>query len=689
MKWSKGPIRILSVVVAICEAQLVNSAPSYPKDYLPNLLHKSHRRDSNNPNDQSWIKTWAAVGDSYAAGIGAGERLGGLGDYFCSRTNESYPNLINSDNRLGDPASRTFTFWACSGAKTPSVANTQVASLKDNSQQMITISTGGNDIGLVDILNHCIFQWNPSAFSTCNSYLKSAQETIDSDGFSNDLDALLDKAKGKLTADGIAYWTGYAQFFGVDDNQCDSVTWSFFFAFFRREYLTLERRTAMNSLVINVNRKILEAVQRAGDQFVFVDYDSYYQSTLARFCEKGYAEPFGNREGLLFYEYYTDDTVDPDTPDGKTSPPGRSGNPVMDGTFEGDINAMVKEFTKNNGSDVESKFLEAPLGNAQVNTNPSPEQKDVGVQVSVLPDSYGRVLHPRRGGHTLISNLVLWHMQAQRAKKLNQHVPDQTTDGDSCPKDAGPALPTPRCGEGSIAAEDSIVAMKQPGIETAYKSFCTEMDGVVVDTPERTSDVAPPPVQHSYGPDGTGEWNTDTQSIYLKVTLVDNHADSCFNGEYTLVDSDCRRALAALNDGCDTNTVTEKHGGTYNYRCLKYTLSGTGTPKYAPGWCGLHIIQYQKPDPSTDAYKFDIVMKDANGMVIGNTLGAQDARSPVSVAGFGGQLPNQLIVTAGAVDADPVRFAYGSQSWDSNDGSRCGMGAYDSGSRNGDCGFSC
>ena len=45
-----------------------------------------------------------------------------------------------------------------------------------------------------------------------------------------------------------------------------------------------------------------------------------------------------------------------------------------------------------------------------------------------------------------------------------------------------------------------------------------------------------------------------------------------------------------------------------------------------------------------------------------NTLGPQDARSPVSVAAFGGQLPNQLIVTAGEVDKDPVKFAYGGQS---------------------------
>ena len=575
------------------------------------------------------------------------------------------------------------------GATTPSVTKDQVAKLSDQSQQVITVSTGGNDVGLVDILDHCIFQWNPSVFSTCSYYLTIAQNMIDSDSYAKDLDSLLDTAKGKLTSDGTIYWIGYAQYFGTDDNQCDSVTWSFFWSYFRREYLTLDRRQSMNTLVVNVNQKIKDAVQRAGDQVVFVDYDAYYESTLARFCEKGYSESFGNREGLLFYEYYTDDTVDPDTPDGKTSAAVRSGNPVMDGTFEGDINARVNAFMKNNASSAQIELAVAPVGTNKPDTNPSPDQEQVGIQTSIIPDSYARVFHPRRGGHTLISNLVLWNMQVQKAKKSNQKLPAEVIDGDTCPKDAGPPPSTPQCGQGSIAPKDSIVAMKQPGIATAYNSFCTSNDGVLIHLPDSNVEDAPPPVASSFGPDGTGDPKSDQQGIYLKATLVDEHADGCVNDEYKLVNADCQTAFAALNDGCDTDTRTQKHGGTYDYRCIKYTLSGTGTPKYAPGWCGLHIIQYQKPDPSKDAYKVDVAMKDKNGMVIGNTLGAVDASKAVNVAGFGGQLAHELVVTTGAVDNDPVTFAYGDQSWSSSDGSRCSMGDYDSGSRNGDCGFNC
>jgi hypothetical protein len=40
------------------------------------------------------------------------------------------------------------------------------------------------------------------------------------------------------------------------------------------------------------------------------------------------------------------------------------------------------------------------------------------------------------------------------------------------------------------------------------------------------------------------------------------------------------------------------------------------------------------------------------------------------------------------MDADPVTFAYGGQSWDSND-SRCSVGAYDRGTREMDCRWEC
>lgn len=676
-----------AVLLASSLVDLAFCAPSSPSNYLPSLFRRHQRRDNADPEDQSWIKSWAAVGDSYAAGIGAGQRLGGIGDYFCSRSEQSYPNLMNTDERFGQGTDRKFTFWACSGAKTPDITSSQVAKLDDKSQQLITVSSGGNDVGLVDILNHCIFQWNPSIFSSCSFYLTQAQTTIDSDDYAKSLDDLLNTAKAKLTDDGTVYWTSYAQFFGTDDNQCDSVTWSFLWSFFRREYLTLDRRQSMNELVVNVNKKISEAVGRAGDQAVFVDFDKYYTDTQGRYCEAGYPESFGNRAGLLLYEYYTDDGADPNTADGQSAST-RSGNLVMNGTFEGDINAMVQEY-QNANSNATFSIEQSPIGSdaSTVQTNASPEQADVGTQASVIPDSYGRVFHPRPGGHALISSLIFYNMGVRRAKQLNQPVPAQDVTQDTCPVGSGPVEQKPVCGTGSVAPADSIVAMSQPAIETAYQAFCDANDGVTIDQPD-TASVFAHPDRTTYGPDGTGDAIDKRQNIVLTVTTVDPDVDGCPGSNYVIKADDCKTAFSSLNNGCNTDTRTEKQGGIFNYRCLKYNLSGTGTAKYKPGYCGLHITHYQKPDPSKDGYTIEVLLKDADSMIFGNTLGVVDARGPVSVKGFGGQLPSDLVVTTGDVDDDPVRFAYGDQSWDSNS-DQCSMGAYDSGKREGDCGFNC
>ncbi|KAK2802248.1 hypothetical protein FQN50_007429 [Emmonsiellopsis sp. PD_5] len=117
------------------------------------------------------------------------------------------------------------------------------------------------------------------------------------------------------------------------------------------------------------------------------------------------------------------------------------------------------------------------------------------------------------------------------------------------------------------------------------------------------------------------------------------------------------------------------------------STGGEDTLDYSPGWCGIHITQYQKNDrdnPNPD-YRFDISIKDHQGQEIGRADFADGSKN----IDIFSALPWVLIVTAGDEDSDPVSFAYSDQSWDSNDESRCSMGKYDSGNRDGDCGFSC
>jgi hypothetical protein len=76
-----------------------------------------------------------------------------------------------------DTKDADFAFIACSGAKIPAITD-QAASL-DGGQQMITISTKGNDAGLTDALNNCVFTFKGFLSSNCDKTLDNIQTFID------------------------------------------------------------------------------------------------------------------------------------------------------------------------------------------------------------------------------------------------------------------------------------------------------------------------------------------------------------------------------------------------------------------------------------------------------------------------------------------------------------------------------
>lgn len=135
------------------------------------------------------------------------------------------------------------------------------------------VSAGGNDIGLVDILNDCIFGWKVVGYSSdrCDKTLAKTQSLIDNE-LPGSLDNLLTAAKAKLTpTTGRIYYTAYAQFVG-SSSQCDSVYWNFWPLDQYAQALTTDRRNQMNTLATNVNKAIQAAVARAGSQVIYVDY---------------------------------------------------------------------------------------------------------------------------------------------------------------------------------------------------------------------------------------------------------------------------------------------------------------------------------------------------------------------------------------------------------------------------------
>lgn len=110
--------------------------------------------------------------------------------------------------------------------------------------------------------------------------------------------------------------------------------------------------------------------------------------------------------------------------------------------------------------------------------------------------------------------------------------------------------------------------------------------------------------------------------------------------------------------------------------------STSGGSNYTPGWCGVHVTQHQKENPSDPSshYHLDVTIYDGAQKEIGKVTN-QDAPAGQGV-GVTSALPWVLIVTAQKVDKDAVLFNYSDQSWGSNDQEQhCDFGKYDSGNR--------
>lgn len=203
----------------------------------------------------------------------------------------------------------------------------------------------------------------------------------------------------------------------------------------------------MNTLVQNMNKALSAAVARAGDGVTFIDYDKYFVESKGRFCENTYPEMNGNRYGLLFHEWSTDDTKSPT--DGQVTqqaPTSLTVTPslVMNGTFEGQINDLYRRARAANSSMKTAVAFNTAGGSPpDVKTlNPTDDQLVSGYSSNLVPDAYGRVFHPRANGHSLIANLVLYHIMADNAAKLKVSWPPEDVTKDTCPAQNSAAPPS-------------------------------------------------------------------------------------------------------------------------------------------------------------------------------------------------------------------------------------------------------
>jgi lysophospholipase L1-like esterase len=110
---------------------------------------------------------YAALGDSYSSGVGAGDYDSASG--ACKRSDRAYPALWAARN---SPSS--FSFAACSGARTSDVTGGQLDTLGP-STDLVSLSVGGNDAGFAEVMTTCALQ----SESACLARIAQARDYVD------------------------------------------------------------------------------------------------------------------------------------------------------------------------------------------------------------------------------------------------------------------------------------------------------------------------------------------------------------------------------------------------------------------------------------------------------------------------------------------------------------------------------
>ncbi|MFC0438936.1 SGNH/GDSL hydrolase family protein [Kutzneria buriramensis] len=140
---------------------------------------------------------YAAVGDSYASGVGTQSSY----DNSCDRSAKGYPSLWAAAHSVS-----AFTNVACSGAKTSDVINSQVGSLS-SANTVVTVTVGGNDAGFSSVMESCIIGGD----SGCNTAVNNAKNYVNTT-----LPGLLDNTYNAVRGhapNATVYVVGYPRFY--------------------------------------------------------------------------------------------------------------------------------------------------------------------------------------------------------------------------------------------------------------------------------------------------------------------------------------------------------------------------------------------------------------------------------------------------------------------------------------------
>ncbi|GAB7039090.1 MULTISPECIES: SGNH/GDSL hydrolase family protein [Catenuloplanes] len=183
---------------------------------------------------------YVALGDSYAAGVGAGAE-----STACRVTDGAFPRL------WAEPELVDLTLAACSGATSADVAATQLGALSETTD-LVSVTVGANDLGLTTILRTCATAPQGEACTVALAGIPQALATTVPAGVA----ALLTQVRADAPAAKLVV-TGYPVPF-AEAAQCPQLP------------LPPALRTAGNSAIAGLNQVLAAQAVAAGATFVDV-----------------------------------------------------------------------------------------------------------------------------------------------------------------------------------------------------------------------------------------------------------------------------------------------------------------------------------------------------------------------------------------------------------------------------------
>lgn len=301
-------------LVALAGLLLQSSAYPY-SPYIQGINEFLQRRDGS-------VAEWTAMGDSYASGVGAGPQPEDQKNR-CFRFPNAYPNVAQD---ALNPRPAKYQHVACSGNTFDQIKDHELLDQPEDdgkngirpvwgeAPDFVTITMGGNDVGILNLIVTCILSFKLWG-QDCEQVIQSGHDIIASQKFKDDLDglikAIIDKGRSTPVGDRFkVFVVGYAQFFNQETTQCNDISFEPSWNPLPQQKLTIERRTAMNDLALDLNTALAAAVEKVKTQGVFwVDYDSDFETH--RFCDR--EEPSPDDPETYFFNYYTKDDPKQDT----------------------------------------------------------------------------------------------------------------------------------------------------------------------------------------------------------------------------------------------------------------------------------------------------------------------------------------------------------------------------------------